>query len=142
MEKPNFSDVDPQRRKLMARIRAKDSKPEMTVRRIAHSLGYRYRLHPRELPGTPDLVFPSRKKVVFVHGCFWHRHPDCSRTTTPKTRATYWQAKFDANVTRDIRNQQDLRKLGWDVETIWECQTKNAEALAVRLISFLGLKDS
>jgi DNA mismatch endonuclease, patch repair protein len=136
-----FDDVDPARRKLMSRVRAKDSRPEMVVRRLLHAQGYRFRLHRRDLPGTPDLVFPGRKKVIFVHGCFWHRHPECARTTTPKTRAAYWQAKFDTNVARDIRNQHDLRELGWSTEIVWECQTKDTDALKSQLERFLGRKN-
>ena len=122
-----------QRRLLMAAVRGKDTKPELVVRRTAHRLGYRFRLHNRSLPGTPDLVFPRRRLVIFVHGCFWHRHHGCSRTTTPKTRAEFWQAKFDANVARDCRVADALHSLGWRVVVIWECQTRNIQLLEGRL---------
>jgi len=121
----------------MARIRSQDTRPEVTVRRLLHSLGYRYRLHRRDLPGSPDICFPSRKKVVFVHGCFWHRHDGCARTTTPKTRTSYWEDKFRKNVVRDRRNLLDLVALGWDAMVVWECETRDLERLAARLARFL-----
>ncbi len=132
------SPVDPKRSALMARVRTQHSKPEIAVRRVVHALGYRFRLHRRNLPGTPDLVFPKAKKVVFVHGCFWHRHRGCSRTTTPKTRAAYWVAKFAANVRRDARTQRQLKSAGWRVLVVWECQTFDPSALAKRLARFLA----
>ena len=132
-----MKDVPEARRELMSRVRAKGSRPEMVVRKTLHALGYRFRLHRKGLPGTPDLVFPGRKKVVFVHGCFWHRHPGCARTTTPKTRAEYWRAKFEANVARDKRNQRDLHELGWKTEIVWECETIDASRLETRLRRFL-----
>jgi DNA mismatch endonuclease (patch repair protein) len=113
----------------MSRVRSKDTKPEIAVRKAAHALGLRFRLHRRELPGTPDLVFPSRQTAVFVHGCFWHRHR-CVRATTPATNVDYWAAKFDRNVRRDARNAAELRKLGWRCVRIWECQTKDSRKLA------------
>lgn len=133
-----FADVPEQRRRLMAKIKATDSKPEMLVRRAAHRLGFRYRLHVRALPGTPDLVFPRRKKVIFVHGCFWHRHSGCARTTTPKAHADYWQKKFDDNVLRDKKSQAMLEALGWQVLVIWECETKDPDSLTKRLSTFLS----
>ena len=127
----------PERSANMARIRAKNTGPELTVRRLLHSLGYRYRLHRRDLPGTPDICFPGRKKVIFVHGCFWHRHAGCSRTTTPKTRTSFWENKFTANVVRDRRNLSGLAEVGWDAIVVWECETADLEALASRLVRFL-----
>ena len=124
----------------MARIRARDTRPEMAVRRLLHSLGYRYRLHRRELPGSPDICFPSRKKAVFIHGCFWHRHDGCRRTTNPKTRTSYWKDKFRKNVIRDRRNIAGLAELGWAAMVVWECETKNLKRLAPRLIRFLDSK--
>jgi DNA mismatch endonuclease (patch repair protein) len=128
-----FADVPEKRRRLMAKVKATDSKPEMLVRRAAHRLGYRYRLHVRALSGTPDLVFPRLKKVIFVHGCFWHRHPGCARTTTPKSHAEYWKEKFDDNVRRDEASQASLEALGWQVLVIWECETRNPGSLTVRV---------
>ncbi len=107
------------------------------MRRLLFSLGYRYRLHRRDLPGSPDICFPSRKKVVFVHGCFWHRHDGCARTSTPKTRTSYWEDKFRKNVVRDRRNLLDLAALGWDAMVVWECETRDLERLAARLARFL-----
>ena len=123
----------PERSALMARVRQKNTKPEMIVRRIAHRLGLRFRLHRRDLPGTPDLVFPKLRKVVFVHGCFWHRHPGCRLSSTPKTRLAYWLPKFEANVERDQRKAAELTAAGWSVETIWECETRDLKRLTDRL---------
>ena len=110
---------------MMARIGPRDTVPEMAVRRIAHRLGYRFRLHRRDLPGTPDLVFARHRVVVFVHGCFWHRHPDCKNCTTPKTRPEFWASKFSANVTRDARNLATIEALGWHPLVIWECEAED-----------------
>ena len=130
--------VDPRRSCLMARIRGKNSKPELAVRKAAHLLGYRFRLHRKGLPGTPDLVFPRFKKVIFVHGCFWHRHLNCTRTTTPKTRAQYWIRKFSDNVERDQRKERELKALGWDVLVVWECETRPPSVLHKALVGFLS----
>lgn len=105
----------------------------MAVRRLAHAMGMRFRLHRRDLPGRPDLVFPRYRTVVFVHGCFWHRHEGCHKTTSPKSRTEYWQEKFKGNVARDERNKIDLVRMGWHVLTIWECETKNSELLREKL---------
>lgn len=126
----------------MARIGAKDTRPELAVRRLLHRLGYRYRLHRRDLPGRPDICFPVRRKVIFVHGCFWHRHDGCRRTTTPKTRTSFWKAKFEANIARDRMNLSDLGKLGWKAMVVWECQTTDLDALAPRLVRFLDGESS
>lgn len=133
-----MSRVDPRRSVLMARVRGKDTKPEIIVRKTAFALGYRYRLHRRDLSGSPDLVFVGRRKAIFVHGCFWHRHKGCSKTTTPKIRKKFWQSKFDANIRRDAKNVRELRSAGWKVLVIWECETANLVALQTRLNSFLG----
>jgi DNA mismatch endonuclease (patch repair protein) len=130
--------VEPARSALMGRVRGKGSAPEMAVRRTAHALGYRFRLHSRKLPGTPDLVFPRLRKAIFVHGCFWHRHPGCSRTTNPKTRADFWAEKFRQNIERDARVKSQLEALGWEVLIIWECQTFDHTDLEDRLNAFLG----
>lgn len=130
--------VNAARSMLMSRVRGKDTTPERAVRRAAHSLGYRFRLHRRDLPGTPDLTFPRLRKVIFVHGCFWHRHEGCRRTTTPKTRRGYWQDKFDRNVSRDRQNVAALRKSRWDVLVLWECETVDRAALLERLVEFLS----
>ena len=118
---------------LMSRVKAKDTGAEMRVRRTVHSLGLRYRLHRRDLPGTPDLVFPKHRVAVFVHGCFWHRHPGCKKATMPKSRIRFWQRKFDRNVARDRKAIQDLRALGWKIAIIWECETRSKESILDRV---------
>lgn len=122
----------------MARIRSTDTKPECAVRKLVHGLGYRFRLHRKELPGSPDLAFPSRKKVIFVHGCFWHAHQGCKVANRPKSRRTFWDSKFQRNVERDRLNESSLRRAGWDVLTLWECETKGTTLLATRITKFLG----
>lgn len=122
----------------MGRVRGKHTGPEMRVRQLAHRLGYRYRLHVLHLSGSPDLVFPSRKLVIFVHGCFWHRHQGCGRSSSPKTRRDFWEAKFTRNVQRDAKNQKELADAGWRSEVIWECETKDAKGLAETLRRILG----
>ena len=117
--------VDRKRRsEMMSGIRGRDTTPEIVVRRIAHRLGYRFRLYRKDLPGRPDLVFPRYRTVVFVHGCFWHRHGGCQYTYTPKTRVQFWTGKFRENVARDRRNEAALIRLGWQVIVIWECETR------------------
>jgi len=118
-----------QRRRNMAAIRGTDTKPELRVRRALHAAGLRYRLHVRGLPGTPDLVFPSRRVVVFVHGCFWHQHPLCHNAKMPASRPEFWGPKLAANVERDRRQQRALKRLGWRVIVIWECQAKDLDKL-------------
>jgi DNA mismatch endonuclease (patch repair protein) len=122
----------------MRSIRKKDTQPEMRVRRLAHALGYRFRLHRADLPGSPDLVFPARRKAILVHGCFWHQHAGCRLTRQPKSRPDYWPAKLARNVARDVEVRERLEQAGWDVMVIWECETKDAQALLQRLIGFLG----
>jgi DNA mismatch endonuclease (patch repair protein) len=122
----------------MAAVRGKDTGPEMLVRRLAHSLGYRYRLHVRKLPGAPDLVFPGRKMIIFVHGCFWHRHPGCSLARLPKSRLDFWLPKLEGNHERDAKNVNLLRRDGWRVKVIWECETKKLGRLRAKIEKFLG----
>ena len=117
----------------MARVRGKDTAPELRVRRIAHGMGLRFRLHRKDLPGKPDLVFTKHRLVVFVHGCFWHRHPGCSRASTPATRPDFWQAKFESNTARDRRQQADLHDLGWKVLVFWECGLKDDDFVVAAL---------
>jgi DNA mismatch endonuclease (patch repair protein) len=128
-----------ERSKRMSLVRSRDTVPEMTVRRLAHSMGFRYRLHVRDLPGKPDLVFPRLGKVIFVHGCFWHRHKkvSCRLARLPKSRAAFWEAKLEGNRVRDLRNKRQLRSAGWSVLEVWECEMKNLDALASRLRYFL-----
>jgi DNA mismatch endonuclease (patch repair protein) len=125
-----------ERSERMALVRAKDTKPELLVRRLVHGMGYRYRLHRRDLPGTPDLVFPGRSKVIFIHGCFWHRHARCALARLPKSRGDFWLPKLTANAERDARNVRALRRLGWSVLTIWECQLGDTAKLASRIRRF------
>lgn len=127
-----------QRSANMARIRGRDTKPEIAVRKLVHRLGYRFRLHRRDLPGTPDLVFPALRRVIFVHGCFWHRHPHCRFAYEPKSNVKFWRAKFAANTARDERARGELRQMGWDVLIIWECEVTDPEALAATLKGYLG----
>jgi DNA mismatch endonuclease (patch repair protein) len=110
------------RSRMMGRIRGKDTKPELVIRTVAHSLGYRFRLHRKDLPGSPDLVFPSRSTVIFVHGCYWHRHPGCRYCYVPKSNIEFWEQKFRNNVARDERVRTELEQRGWRVVIIWECE--------------------
>lgn len=122
--------LTPERRSwLMSRVRGKHTSPEMRVRKAAHKMGLRFRLHRQDLPGKPDLVFPKHKVALFVHGCFWHRHPGCPKASNPKSRTGYWQDKFEANCVRDAEAKEALTKSGWRVETIWECETKGQQRL-------------
>ena len=125
------------RSRIMSRIKSKGTKPEIRVRRLLHSLGYRYRLHRADLPGRPDLVFPSRRKVIFVNGCFWHQHPGCDQAHIPFDNRKYWLPKLTRNRARDERNVALLIEHGWDVTTVWECQLKDMAMTADRLIEFL-----
>ena len=122
----------------MSRIKGKDTKPEMVVRRLIHSFGFRYRLHGQKLPGRPDLVFASKKKVIFVHGCYWHRHTCHLGKPVPKTRTEFWAGKFSGNVRRDAVNHQKLIDAGWRVLTVWECESRDPDALAITLKAFLS----
>lgn len=126
-----------ERSKRMSLVRAADTKPEMAVRRLVHGMGYRYRLHVRELPGKPDLVFRSRRAVIFVHGCFWHRHEGCSLARLPKSRVEFWKGKLEGNRERDTRKIERLIQDGWRVLVIWECDLKDMNKTAARLIDFL-----
>ena len=132
-----------QRSRLMSAVRAKDTAPELAVRRLVHALGYRYRLHGKSLqgtslPGRPDLVFAGRRKVLFVHGCFWHRHAGCAKATTPQANAPFWRAKFLANRRRDRAVQRRLIAAGWGVVIVWQCELKEPAKLKRRLIRELG----
>jgi len=131
--------VTPERSALMRSVRQKNTAPEMIVRRALHALGLRFRLHLANLPGTPDIVLARHSTVIFVHGCFWHRHNGCARTTSPKTRAAFWNFKFEANMKRDKMKSRTLRQLGWRVITVWECETRNLEKLKTRLARLFGI---
>ncbi len=121
------------KRRLMARFRQRDTKPELVVRRVLHRMGFRFRVHVGRLPGRPDIVLPKYRTAIFVHGCFWHRHHGCKIATSPKTRQEFWQAKFEGNVARDQRNTDALAAEGYQVHIVWECEAKDDEALASRL---------
>jgi DNA mismatch endonuclease (patch repair protein) len=127
---------------LMSKIGAKDTKPELAVRKTLHSFGIRYRLHYKTLPGTPDLVLPKYKTVIFVNGCFWHSHNCPKGTSRPKTNKEFWENKISNNVKRDTMTKKVLTGLGWKVVTIWECQTKDLSSLQKTLLNLLPKKDS
>lgn len=126
-----------ERSRRMSLVRGKDTKPEMLVRRLVHRMGYRYRLHVRNLPGKPDMVFSSRAKIILVHGCFWHRHGKCKNTRWPKSKLSFWRPKLEMNKQRDEINKRKLRALGWRVLVVWECQLGKLSALSRRLSVFL-----
>lgn len=129
--------LSPEKRSaLMSRVRQRDTKPELMVRKLLHARGWRYRLHDRKLPGSPDLVFPRLRKALFVHGCFWHGH-DCKLGKLPSSRTEFWTAKIEANRERDSRVLAGLKSRGWDALVIWQCETKNTETLLHRIESFL-----
>ncbi len=125
------------RSEIMRRIKSKDTKPEIIVRRLVHSLGFRYRLHSKKLPGNPDIVFPKTRKVIFVHGCFWHQHDGCKSSHIPKTRQEYWVPKLAQTVRRDRESQLKLRELGWDILVIWECGIRDIQRVTEVITKFL-----
>ncbi|MCC6914904.1 MAG: DNA mismatch endonuclease Vsr [Rhodospirillaceae bacterium] len=127
-----------ERSRNMSRVPNRNTGPEIIVRKLCHALGFRFRLHSRHLPGSPDLVFPRLRSAVFVHGCFWHRHKGCRRASVPASRRDYWMAKFDRNVARDRKAIRDLRKMGWRVLVVWECQTKKTTTISNKIKRFLS----
>ena len=132
-----MSETPENRSRIMRSVKGRDTKPEMTVRRMVHAMGYRYRLHRKDLPGKPDLVFSSRKKFIFVHGCFWHGH-DCARgARTPKSNRDYWEGKISRNRQRDSQSLKALVKAGWGGLTVWECELKDQDSLRKRLRTFI-----
>ncbi len=133
-DRPTEASVSSARSRNMAAIRGRNTSPELKIRSLLHHLGFRFRLHRRTLPGSPDIVLPRHRTVVFVHGCFWHRHPGCRYTTTPKTRADFWAKKFEQNKERDQRQQMQLRELGWSVMVVWECELQDMASLMERLV--------
>ena len=138
LPRPDFADVPDARRRNLAAIRDKDTKPELVVRRLLHAAGYRYRVHVRDLPGRPDLVFSARRKVIEIRGCFWHLH-GCANSVLSKTRVEWWTAKLEGNAARDARNVAALESAGWRVQVVWECQIRrSAEDVRKMLVDFLG----
>lgn len=121
----------------MARIRGKNTTPELIVRRLLYSLGYRYRIHRTDLPGTPDIAFIGKRKAIFVHGCFWHQHKGCSKATMPKTRKAYWSKKFSTNMERDSCKLKELERMGWNVLVLWECELVNLPEISRKMVAFL-----
>jgi DNA mismatch endonuclease, patch repair protein len=129
--------LTPQHRSwLMSRVKGRDTTPELVVRRMLHALGYRYRLHRKDLPGKPDIVFGPRKKIVFIHGCFWHGHR-CPKGRLPKSNAVFWREKIEANKARDRKHARKLRALGWQVLSVWQCHLKEPLAVRQRIVDFL-----
>lgn len=122
---------------IMGRVKWRDTKPEMLVRSLVHRMGFRFRVHRRDLPGNPDIVLPRHGKVIFVHGCFWHGHKRCSRSKRPTTNKTFWNKKLDGNIERDKRFRRELRRMGWKVLVVWQCDTQNPEKLLQKLEKFL-----
>lgn len=127
------------RHEIMSRVRSSDTAPEIRVRAIIHRLGLRFRLHCKELPGKPDIVLPRHRKIVFVHGCFWHGHPNCKRATVPSTNTDFWASKIDANKQRDRRVVHALRRLGWSVLIVWQCEIAHADKLERKIRRFFNL---
>ena len=130
--------VSEQRSRNMSAIKSKNTKPEIAVRKLLHSMGYRFRLHRKDLPGSPDIVLPKYKTVIFVHGCFWHRHENCKYASTPKTRKEFWENKFKANVKRDLEIQEKIKNIGWKYVVIWECEARNIESIEEKIKRFLN----
>lgn len=126
-----------ERSKRMRLIRARDTQPELAVRRLIHGLGYRYRIHVKALPGTPDIVFPARRKVIFVHGCFWHMHADCRDGRVPASRVEYWRPKLFRTRDRDEQHKTDLAVLGWEALVVWECELRDMSKVAEKITEFL-----
>ena len=126
--------VSEQRSRNMSAIKSKNTKPEIKVRKVLHSMGYRFRLHSKDLPGSPDIVLPKYKTVIFVHGCFWHRHENCKYASTPKTRKEFWNKKFTENIKRDKLNQENLSSKGWKIIIVWECEIKDKDFDLNRLL--------
>ena len=134
MQKESLYKVSKERSKNMAAIKSKNTNPEIKVRKLLHSLGYRFRLHKKELPGSPDIVLKKYKTVVFVHGCFWHRHKECKYASNPKTREEFWNKKFLSNIERDIKVRERIKAAGWKSIVVWECELKDIQKLKKRII--------
>ena len=138
MKKISEPKVSVERSRNMSAIKSKNTKPEIAVRKLLHSMGYRFRLHRKDLPGSPDIVLPKYKTVIFVHGCFWHRHENCKYASNPKTRKEFWENKFKGNVKRDLEIQKNIKNIEWRSLVIWECETKNMENLRVKIFDIFS----
>lgn len=137
MKKETNHKISASRSKNMSAIKSKNTKPEVEVRKLLHAMGFRFRLHKKDLPGSPDIVLAKYKSVIFVHGCFWHRHKSCKFASNPKTRVDFWNKKFKDNIERDIKVRKELENLEWNYLIIWECQIKNKTYLKEKLRTFL-----
>jgi DNA mismatch endonuclease, patch repair protein len=126
------------RSRIMSKVKGKNTRPEIRVRSLLHRLGYRFRLHDKHLPGKPDIIFTRRHAVIFVHGCFWHQHIGCTSAARPTTNTYYWNSKLDKNLLRDKENIKALKKIGWNILVLWECELKHLDRLKLSLTSFLG----
>ena len=133
-------EVSAQRSRNMSAIKSKNTKPEIAVRKLLHSMGYRFRLHRKDSPGSPDIVLPKYKTVIFVHGCFWHRHENCKYASTPKTRKEFWENKFKVNVKRDADIQEKIKNISWQSVVIWECELKDMKNLKLKIIDIFANK--
>ena len=138
LKKISEPEISKERSRNMSAIKSKNTKPEIVVRKLLHSMGYRFRLHRKDLPGSPDIVLPKYKTVIFVHGCFWHRHENCKYSSTPKTRKKFWESKFEVNVKRDLEIQEKIKNIEWRSIVIWECETKDLEELRVKLFDIFS----
>lgn len=121
------------RSRIMSSVKQRHTKPEVVVRALLHRLGYRFRLHRKDLPGSPDIVLPKYRTAIFVHGCFWHQHEKCPKARRPSSNLEYWNTKLDENISRDKRKENELSKLGWQIITVWQCETRDLESLSVKL---------
>ncbi len=128
------------RREMMSSVKQRHTKPEIIVRKLLHRLGYRFRLHSKKLPGTPDIVLPKYKAVIFVHGCFWHQHEGCRKSRRPTSNVEFWNEKLDRNIARDKQKESELKKSGWKILTVWDCEIKDEEALIKKVKKFLRIK--
>lgn len=126
-----------QRSAAMSRVRGKNTKPELVIRKLLFLMGFRYRLHLKDLPGKPDIVFTKKRKIIFVHGCFWHQHKNCSKSTIPKTKPDWWREKLERNILRDTHVERSLAQRGWSILVIWECEIKQLDVVKMKLMSFL-----
>ncbi len=124
---------------IMSRVKGRDTNPERLVRSLLHRMGYRFRVHRKDLPGTPDIVLPRYRKIIFVHGCFWHQHPGCPKSKRPASNREFWDRKFENTITRDQRNIAQLKELGWDTLIIWQCETRDRESLRIKINRYLTL---